>query len=79
MLGHPYLHTMKKMHGLMQELPEGCYWQHANFDSMLQLVSYAARNGGYHPDPDVPIQIQPSVSAFETLRARLEERWAVGL
>ncbi|CAL1140719.1 unnamed protein product [Cladocopium goreaui] len=57
-----------------EELPEGCHWQHANFDSMLQLVSYAARNGGYHPDPDVPIQIQPSVSAFETLRARLEER-----
>ena len=58
----------------MQELPEGCHWQHAHFDSLLQIISHAARSGAYQADPDVPIQIQPSESAFERLRARLEER-----
>lgn len=55
-----------------QELPTGCNWQHGDFDGILSLVSYASRHGGYQPDGDVPIQLQPCPAAFERLRARLE-------
>lgn len=65
------------LHGLirggMKELPEGCHWQHGNFDGLLQMISSAASSGVFQPDPMVPIQIQPSVAAFERLRVHLEE------
>ena len=57
----------------MQELPEGCHWQHANFDGLLQMIKGAACSGDFQPDPTVPIQIQPSVAAFQRLMMHLEE------
>lgn len=63
----------------LQELPPERNWDHGDFGSLLELVSYAGRHGGYRPDPDVPLQIACCPAAFERLRARLEERWLVGI
>ena len=60
-----------------QDLPNGCQWQHGNFQHLLELMSYAGRHGAFPMDPDVPFQIEPSPAAFEKLRARLAEKWTV--
>ena len=49
---------------LWQDLPDGCNWQHGNFDGLVELASYAARKGGFTPDPDVPFDFGPSPEAF---------------
>ncbi|CAL1168542.1 unnamed protein product, partial [Cladocopium goreaui] len=70
--GAPPLDLLGIVNGGFKELPDLCDWNHGDFSSLLQLVSFASRNGGYQSDPDVPLQIAPSAAAFEKLRANLE-------
>jgi len=72
--GAPVLDLAVLIAGGFKDLPDGCDWSHGNFRGLLEIADYAGRHGSYQPDPDVPLQIEPSPEAFAKLKARLEDQ-----
>ena len=52
-------------------------WSRAGLEPILSLLQDAVTQNRFQPDPDIPLQIQPSKDCFEKVKAKFILKYGV--